>query len=698
VPALARRFEAERRILAGLQHPGIARLLDAGADDGGRPWLAMDYVEGVPITQYVRERALDLDARLDLFARVCEAVHHAHQRLVVHRDLKPSNVLVAEDEHGRPRPVLLDFGIARLLDEEDEGATTLTEAGVRPMTRAYAAPEQLRGEAATTATDVYALGVLLYELLAGRRPFEAPTSAQLEAAILAEEPARPSAVTQAPAIPAARLRGDLDTVVLKALRQDPPGRYASAAALAEDVARHRAGLPVHARPPSLGHRVRLFVRRHPAGMAAGGAVLVLLVAFAVALALQQRATARERDAAETAAGFLADLFAAAGPFSGARQDTLRVRDLLDGGLARVNAEFADQPHVRARLLQTIGEAYIRLGMHPKAGAPLRAAVALRRGQGDPAALAQSLLGLAAVTHSQEHFEESERLAREALALARRLGDPDLRSTAEHAVGEAVLRQNRYEEAEALYRSAIARQRARRGDGDPILMKTELSLARTLGDQGRSDEAEPLYRSLRDRYTRLGGPENPSLIDVLGSMAFMYFTAGRLDEAEAASAQAVAIGRSVRPGSSTLAQLLSFYALVQRQRGRLDEAEALYREALALPPLRPDVPAVPLGGLASVLAAKGDLAGAVAAQEQAVALLRAAGAPSVAYSQIKLAGFLRAMGRYAEAEPLLLAVAAEAPPAGREGHLMRSPVADLVALYEAWGRPDEAERWRGRLDR
>ena len=699
--ALASRFEAERRILAALQHPGIARLLDAGADADGRPWLAMDYVEGAPITAYARTHGLGLDARLALFEAVCEAVHHAHQRLVVHRDLKPSNVLVTTDEQGKPRPVLLDFGIARLLDDEGEA---LTETGLRPMTRAYAAPEQLRGEAATTATDVYALGVLLYELLTGRRPFEAPTPAQLEAAILSEEPTRPSRAAPVPdaapaAVPPARLRGDLDTIVLRALRKEPGERYASAAALAEDVRRYRAGQPIQARPPTLGYRLRLLVRRHPAGVAAGAAALAVLVAFAALLAVQQRATARERDAAETAAAFLADLFATVDPFSSERRDTLRVRDLLDWGLSRVNAEFAEEPRVRARLLLTIGEAFIHLGMHPKAEAPVEEATALWRAAGDPTALARSLAALAEVRLSQLRYEEAEALAREALAVAPPTLDAGVRTLAEGRLARALLGQSRFEEAEAFLQETLARVRARHGPDHPAAIATERSLALVYVDEGRLDEAEALLLDVRARYARLYGPDDPRLLDALGPLTFLYLTAGRTDEAAAVGAEAVALARAARPGSSTLSQVLAAHAAALRRQGRLDEAEATYREALALPPLRPEAHAVPLGGLASVLAARGDLAGAVEAQRQAVALLEAASAPSLPFSQVKLAGFLRDLGRFAEAERLLLDSAAAVREAGGSDHPGTNPVpAALAALYEAWGRPAEAARWRARMDR
>jgi len=292
---ILRRFRYERQILAGLEHPHIARLYDGGLSDDGRPYLAMEYVDGRPIDQYCDAATLDIDARLRLFASVCEAVQYAHQNLVVHRDLKPSNVLITAAGQVK----LLDFGIAKLLDEEAAGVSApVTRTGLRVMTPAYAAPEQVRGEAITTATHVYALGVVLYKLLTGQRPYEdVEENAQAaERAVLEQEPVRPStAITKAtetltPERASAaratsverlqrRLQGDLDVMVLKALRKEPERRYASAAAFAEDIRRHLDGLPVTARPDTRSYRVRKFVRRHRFGVGTAAVFALLVSAF-----------------------------------------------------------------------------------------------------------------------------------------------------------------------------------------------------------------------------------------------------------------------------------------------------------------------------------------------------------------------------------------------------------------------------------
>ncbi len=290
---LDRRFKSERQILAALEHPSIARLYDGGTTADGRPYLVMEHVDGVAIDVYCNHRNLALRPRLELFRKVCSAVHHAHQHLVVHRDLKPSNILV--DAAGEPK--LLDFGIAKLLDPESFPLTVeVTPVGLRPMTPTYASPEQVRGEAISTASDVYSLGVLLYELLTGRLPhrFERLTRAQIER-FLATEPEKPSAVAPGPL--RRQLAGDLDSIVLMALHRQPERRYGSAEQLSEDLGRHLAGLPVSARKDSVGYHLSTFLRRHKLAVAFAASLLALAVAFAGAMTWRAAEIARQRDRA-----------------------------------------------------------------------------------------------------------------------------------------------------------------------------------------------------------------------------------------------------------------------------------------------------------------------------------------------------------------------------------------------------------------
>src|SRR5262245_56940246 len=358
------RFRRERQILAQLDHPSIARLLDGGHHTDGRPYVAMELVEGEPITKYCDQQRLSIDARVQLFRKVCEAVQYAHGRLIVHRDLKPANIFVTTTGDLK----LLDFGIAKLLTDDNAAeATELTEPGLRPLTPAYAAPEQLRGESVSTATDVYTLGVILFELLTGQRP---PASARsgFDRASLEAEPPRPSEVVvprngddarsideiaQARGVPAralaARLAGDLDAIVLNTLRPDPQHRYVGAGALAEDLERFLQGHPVAARPEGRRYRTGKFVRRHRVGIAVAATLVLSLVGGLAATAWQARAKTLEAQKAEAVKTFLIGIFQGADPAQAPGRD-ITLRQVLDEGAGRVQHDLASQPAVQGELL------------------------------------------------------------------------------------------------------------------------------------------------------------------------------------------------------------------------------------------------------------------------------------------------------------------------------------------------------------
>jgi serine/threonine-protein kinase len=360
------RFSRERQILARLGHAHIARLLDAGISDEGRPYLALDYVRGEPITDYAQTLNLDVRTRLQLFLQVCAAVSHAHANLVVHRDLKPSNILVTP----AGEVCLLDFGIAKLLDQDQSPSGEITRTGARAFTLHYAAPEQLRGEVITTMTDVYALGVVLYELLTDCKPYdlERATDAAWEEAILEEEPGRPSQVAMRRAKEtesvaerrrARALSGDLDNIILKTLNKQPEQRYASVEALAQDIRRHLDGQPVQARAQSLGYRARKYLRRHAVGRGLGvGVTTVLAVALAV-VSWQASRAMKEASRAQAMQDFVIALFENSGNASSTRG--VDVRALLDAGVARADTELAKQPQARAELLGLIARLRSGLG-------------------------------------------------------------------------------------------------------------------------------------------------------------------------------------------------------------------------------------------------------------------------------------------------------------------------------------------------
>ncbi|HSS52911.1 MAG TPA: serine/threonine-protein kinase, partial [Thermoanaerobaculia bacterium] len=407
---IVRRFRAERQILAHLDHPNIAKLLDGGTAEDGRPYFVMEYVEGRPIDEVAG--SLPLRERLALFREVCAAVHFAHQNLVVHRDLKPANVLVTAD--GVPK--LLDFGIAKLLDP---GRTdpALSELGLRPMTLQYASPEQVGGTPVTTASDVYALGVLFHVLLTGRSPYPVAANDRkaLERAITQGETVRPSQAVERRE-DARRLAGDLDTIVLRAMDLKPERRYASAEQLAADVQRYLDGLPVLARKDTAGYRLGKFVRRHKLGVAAAAAVLLLILGFSVTVTLLLRKAQGERDRAEAVSDFLSDLFERADP-SQSRGEAIIAREVLDRGRQKIAGELQKAPEMRAALMQTMGRVYRSLGVYDQARPLLEESLRLRRQTRgtDPLDVAASELNLAlALQEDSKRRAEAEVLLRKAL--------------------------------------------------------------------------------------------------------------------------------------------------------------------------------------------------------------------------------------------------------------------------------------------
>src|SRR5262245_16739056 len=364
------RFLRERRILASLDHPHIARLFDGGATADGSPYFVMEFVAGEPITAYCRGHQLSVNEKLKLFRKVCSAVQHAHQRLVVHRDLKPSNILIGNDSE----PKLLDFGIAKLLSPDVGQSHTRTETALRLMTPEYASPEQARGEAVCTTTDVYSLGVVLYELLTERRPHEFGTfaPAEIERAICETAIEEPSKVVGgmpgAPTRLARQLAGDLDNITMMAMRKEPERRYQSVEQFSEDIRRYLEGMPITARKDTFGYIAGKFVRRHKAG----AAILSLLAILAVAMAVQSVRIARERDRANQEAATaravtqsLAAVFEFADP-GWARSNTITAKELLDQGAEKVVRDLKDQPVVQAKLMDTIGGLYQSIGVYDRA--------------------------------------------------------------------------------------------------------------------------------------------------------------------------------------------------------------------------------------------------------------------------------------------------------------------------------------------
>jgi len=636
---LRARFVRERQILARLEHPGIARLLDGGVAPDGRPYLVLERVDGEPITAACDRQRFDVECRLRLFLEVAAAVDAAHRSLVVHRDLKPSNVLLAADGTVR----LLDFGIAKLLDAEADDALTRTRHDA-PLTPQYAAPEQARGEPATTATDVYALGLLLCEILAGAPPYRlAGDSARaLERALEQAVPAAPSELARhsAPELAAARattperlarrLRGDLDAIVLHALARDPGERYASVADFARDVEAHLAGRSIAARRDSSLRRAARFARRHPVGVTATALVALLAVASVVSLVAALRSSAARLAEAERAAaiqGFLLDLFRGADP-ARARGEALTVRELLDAGAARVDRELAAQPKSRQAIVATLGALYLDLGAWDRAAPLLAQALELATNEYGPrsaeAAAALAALGrldywrddyeqalerqdaaldilrsapgdqraaLAALLHDSgstlrllERHDEAEKRQRQALEIDRGLsGDSSLAVAKDLAALTLTLhRAERDEEALPLAEQSVAIRRRELPADHPELADALEGLGLTLVGLGRGADAEPPLREMLAIRRQVYGDAHPQLLEALNSLASGLEAEAKFDESLALRREAVAVAKRVlSPGSRSLATQINNLAIVCYRLDDLACAADGFREALEI---------------------------------------------------------------------------------------------------------------------
>ena len=696
---LAARLGAERHVLARLEHDGIARLYDGGVADDGTPYVVMELADGLPITEHAAAAGLGTEARLALFVRVCEAVAYAHQRLVVHRDLKPSNVFVTAEGSVK----LLDFGIAKILGNApaDTLAETLTRTQTS-MTPSYAAPEQLRGGEITTASDVYALGVMLYELLAGQRPYSLVglSPAEVERVVCEAEPPRPSAV--APAERSRSLRGDLDVICMKALAKEPGRRYASAEALASDLERHVAGLPVAARPSTAGYRARRFVRRHRVGVAAAALVALAVVGGAGAALWQARAARAEADKATATSDFLVSVLGAADPTADGRD--VRVASLLDRAAASLDSVFAEQPDVEAAMRHTLGATYHALGLYPEADAQLRLALGQRERLLGPRhrATLETQAEVGAVLLDQDALGPADSLLTRALANARAtLGRDDL-LLAEILSNLAYVRflQDSLDASLAMHRETVRIQEAQPAP-DPTEVAASLgNVAIVLNNQGHPGEAAPILERQVAVYRAAFEPTNTRIARALNNLSTTYNDLGQFEAARRASAEAVSIFRAAVGGDNAeLAGALSNLAPVLLALGRPDDAAAALEEALrhfsaSLGEAHPRY-ANALVKLGAVRQAQGRLGEAEALTRRAVAILRPAVPPThpaLAQATLTLGKILVAAGRAAEAVPFFRECVAARRTSLPPGHPDRAVAASLLGdALRLTGQTAEARR-------
>ena len=703
------RFRAERQILASLDHPNIARLLDGGTTPDGLPYLVMEHIDGVPIDRYCQERDLGFDARIDLFRQVCAAVQYAHQNLVVHRDIKPSNILVTPD--GRPH--LLDFGIAKLL----EGSTLSdppTRTGQRLMTPHYASPEQIEGRPVTTASDVYSLGVLLYILLTGRLPYRLDPDrvGAVEQAVLEQEPEPPS---HAP-VTAGRNRrpgrwraGDLDNIVLMALRKEPQRRYPSVELFSEDLRLYREGMPVRARPTTLSYRMARFVGRHRMGVGLAAGTFLLVLALAVGMTIQAARLARqrdeirrERDKAVEVAHLLQNVFSVSDPRE-ARGETITARELLDQGAARVQAELKGQPEVQAALAATIGKAYANLGLNDRSLPLVERSLALRRqiyGEEHPD-VAESLEALGLLAQVRGELDRAEALHRQALAMREKLLGPDDPAVAEslNSLATDLFARAKYEAAEPLFRRALALNRRHFGNAHQEVATNLGNLGLLEKQMGHHAAAEALYREALTIMRRVYGPAHPSIAKQLNNLAALQTERGDLAAAEASYREALAVAhRLYGEEHPDIALQLHNLAALAALRGDGARAESLLRRSLAMRRklLGPEHEQVALGlnNLARLLEERGDFAAARPLYEESLRITRKVFGeehPRTAGTLSNLSSLTAAQGDLATAEQLARqALAIRRRTLGEAHPDVATSMANLGGLRLAQGDPDEAE--------
>jgi non-specific serine/threonine protein kinase/serine/threonine-protein kinase len=604
------RFESERQALAMMDHPAIARIFDGGTTPEGRPYVVMEYVPGLPITEHCDTLRLSTAERIELLGQVCEGVQHAHQKAVIHRDLKPSNILVSTTD-GKPQPKIIDFGIAKAIGLRLTDRTLYTQLGTVIGTPEYMSPEQAdaTGQDVDTRTDVYSLGVVLYQLLTGTLPFSSEelrssNIEELRRKLREEDPPRPSSrvmTVGAGTLEAARTRGtdpeslfrqlegDLDAITLKALEKERSRRYGTPSELAQDLWRYLHREPVLAHAPSRAYRVRRYVQRHRLAVGLVGGLAVLLVGFAVSMGVQARRTALERDranreaaAARTVSDFLIRMFNVSDP-SEARGNTITARELLDRASSDVDRTLAGDPELQARMMFTMGTVYRKLGLLTKAEPLLERSLQLRRARRGPdhEDSLESAMELAMILWHRGRYPEAERLLRQVVDVRKRVLGLEHKQTLD-AMNDLglVLKDGERPGAEPIFREVHAVSTRLVGPEHIDTLRALLNLASTLQESGREAEAEPLQRQALEISGRVLGADAPVTLIALTNLANTLKNEGEFTEAEALQREALERKRRVLGGEhpNTLNAMASLADILAGE-DRLDEAETFQRQAL-----------------------------------------------------------------------------------------------------------------------
>ena len=725
--AVLQRFRHERQILANLEHPNIARLLDGGTNNDGLPYFVMEYIEGLPIDDYCDQHGLSTDERLRLFRQICAAVTYAHQNLVIHRDLKPINILVTDE--GVPK--LLDFGIAKVLRPSMEEAATATVAGLRVLTPEYASPEQMRGEKLTTSTDVYSLGVILYELLTGQRPYQLkePTPEEWLRAMEGSEPAKPSKVSSNEQANSRRqggasggearpssliqssklLRGDLDNIILMALRKEPARRYKSVEQFSEDISRYLEGLPVFAHKDTLAYRASKFVRRNKVGVAAACLVFLTLVGGIVATiwqarkAREQAALANAKSAEAQAAlaktekinRFMQSIFLYANPEwfgrAGGRRD-MSVLEAMRDIENHIEEDFRDDPDLRADVYQQIGDSYRTQGLLDDAERNLRKALSLRLelyGE-DHAKVAESMFILGGVRYQQSDFVEHERLLTTALKIQRRYPDegnnlPYMMMDYASFLGGF---KNDYAGALALDREALAEFRRRYGESHFMVGLIQSQIIRDYTNLGDYPQAETIASIVQEQFK-----QQPLVVwPILEHYAFSNIIKGDYQLAEDAIQQMLALAQSQDARPYMMPAVHNMKSLIAYRQGDYTRSIAQAEQALAAQPNDHNAPYTRAFFIALNLNKLGQGKRAEALLLEEIKRQRQSGRVfDLARLKSALGESLTVQRRFAEAETILLEAYETQKARVLPGQYdLVETRRRLAELYRAWGKTDTAQ--------
>ena len=689
-PEIKQRFLAERQILASLQHPGIAHLLDGGVSEDGHPYFAMEYVRGTALTEYCDLNRLRIKDRIGLFLTVCNCVSYAHSKLVIHRDLKPSNILVTASKtaKGKAQIKLLDFGIAKFLEDEDQLSESQSPDQIRSqlITLEYTAPEQLLRQNVTTATDVYSLGLLLYELLCGQHAHgtEGKSAEEVREIICKRMPVLPSVVAKTAAVsdPAAsnrrnkpkslyrRLTGDLDAIVFKALQKSPDKRYQSVEAMVGDLRRHLELEPIKIRDSSVRYRLERFVYRYRWGVSATALILLLLIGMTVvslrsniSIRNALEATQIESSKAREIARFLQELFEVADPFA-QKGEQISIEELLENGAQRIANDLADQPEIQSELMFVLARIYNSLGIYARSSEMLNQTLEIQTmifGQAHPE-IARTLHWQSLVADNMGEYGLSEEKAEAALEMRLLLlerNDPDVGESMDR-LGSLLAYSGQEKRAISLSQEASLILLTAVGEEDKRTQTARHNLAWMLGTQGSYEEATPIFEQVIEISSRLVGPEHPLTLETLNNFAVMLRRQGKIERAEGIYRQVLAARLRVlgddHPqvgfSQNNLAKLLL-------GKGEFEEASVLYAKSLSI--LKTSYGdehsnvAISLGNLAQVLLQQGSIDQAEIRYREALAIHRKntpAGSLKVSSTLKGLGRVLTIKGELSEAEPLL----------------------------------------------